>query len=356
MDEGNYTDISDPIWKDEAFPHFFRNENYIAELEDKLKKSAISLKKMKSPNDYQDLIISEVYDNSIIEGIKLSRDTIKKSIIGNIVGSKKSRERSALDLLMLAVANKSQPLTNDIIKTMHRILFNDSKAGQYNGDLKIVKETSYGVGEIVDRGLPKEQVNKGMDDFVKFYNQSAPSTPLFNAARAHLHFEKIHPFFDGNGRVGRAIMNMRLMKDLGLQVPIAISRAIKNNSDHYYQSFEGKSLDLTERLKTYSDIIEEGIQETLRMANITQLRNHGDTAGMNQRQTKAFERLCFYELEDGFKGKFTNETYQRMAHMSDQKKTATRDLQDLVKKNILSMYGTKGGAHYTLNLSTISPN
>lgn len=351
MDEGNYTDISDPIWKDEAFPHFFRNEDYIAQLEEKLKQSALSLKKMQSPDDYQDLIISEVYDNSIIEGIKLSRDTIKKSLIGNIVGSKKSRERSALDLLNLAVDNQSNSLSNDIIKTMHRTLFNDSKAGQYSGDLKIVKETSYGVGEIVDRGLPKERVAEGMDDFVKFYNRSDPSTPLFNALRAHIHFEKIHPFFDGNGRVGRAIMNMRLMKDLGLKVPIAISRAIKNNSDAYYQSFEGKSLDLTERLKTYSHIIEEGIQETLRMAMITQLRNRAYTTGMNERQTKVLERLCFYELEDGFKGKFTNETYQKMAQMSDQKKTATRDLQDLVRKNILRAKGTRGGAHYTLNLA-----
>ena len=88
------------------------------------------------------------------------------------------------------------------------------------------------------------------------------------------------------------------------------------------------------------------------MANITQLRNHAYSAGMNERQTKVFERLCFYELEDGFKGKFTNETYQKMAHMSDQNKTATRDLKDLVTKNILQAQGTKGGAHYYLDLNS----
>jgi hypothetical protein len=88
VDEGNYTDISDPIWKDEAFPHFFRNENYIAPLEEKLKQSALRLKELNSSDDYHDLFISEVYDNSIIERIKLSRDTIKKSLIGNIVGAK----------------------------------------------------------------------------------------------------------------------------------------------------------------------------------------------------------------------------------------------------------------------------
>ncbi len=73
---------------------------------------------------------------------------------------------------------------------------------------------------------------------------------------------------------------------------------------------------------------------------------------MNERQTKVFERLCFYELEDGFKGKFTNQTYQKMAHMSDQNKTATRDLKDLVTKNILQAQGTKGGAHYYLDLNS----
>jgi Fic family protein len=356
VDEGNYTDISDPIWKDEAFPHFFRNINYIAPLEEKLKQSALKLKEINSPDDYQDLFISEVYDNSIIEGIKLSRDTIKKSLIGNIVGAKKSRELSALELLLLSVNHKSDPISNELIKTMHHTLFNEPKAGQYNGDLKIVKETSYGVGQIVDRGLPKELVNHGMDDFVKYYNRLDSATPLFNAVKAHIHFEKIHPFFDGNGRVGRAIMNMRLMHDLGLDIPIAISRAIKNNTDDYYQSFEGKSLDLTERIKTYSIIIQEGIAETIRMASVTQLRNHAYTAGMNERQNKVFERLCFYELEDGFKGKFTNETYQKMANMSDQNKTAARDLKDLVNKEILQMLGTRGGTHYTLNLTSNTSN
>jgi len=322
----------------------------MAPLEEKLKRSALSLKGMKSPGDFQDLIISEVYDNSLIEGIKLSRDMIQKSLLGNIVGSKQSREQAALDLLILAVDNKTKPISHALIKTMHRTLFRDPTAGIYHGDLKIVRESSYGVGEIVDRGLPKSRVVGGMGDFVRFYNGSHPSTPLFNAVKAHLHFEKIHPFFDGNGRVGRAILNMRLMKDLQLDIPIAISRAIKNNSDAYYKSFEGKSLDLTERLKTYSDIFGDGIRETIRMANITNLRNHAYAVGMNGRQARVFERLCFYELEDGFKGRFTNETYQKMAHMSDQKKTATRDLRDLVKKNILRMQGTKGGAHYTLSL------
>lgn len=216
---------------------------------------------------------------------------------------------------------------------MHHTLFSDPTAGKYDGGLKIVRESSYGVGEIVDRGLPKNRVVGGINDFVKFFNESHPFTPLLNAVKAHLHFEKIHPFFDGNGRVGRAILNMRQMKYLQLDIPITISRAIKNNSNDYYHSFEGKSLDLTERIKTYSDIIEEGIQETVRMANITKSRNHAYAAGMNGRQARVFERICFYELEDGFKGRFTNEPYQKIAHMSDQKKTATRDLRDLVKKN-----------------------
>jgi len=66
VDEGNYTDISDPIWKEDAFTHFFRNEIYIAPLEEKLKRSALNLRVMKSPRNFPDLIISEVYDNSLI--------------------------------------------------------------------------------------------------------------------------------------------------------------------------------------------------------------------------------------------------------------------------------------------------
>lgn len=354
-DSKNYQDISNPVWKLPDFPHFYHNAEAARSLEATFKRHAFDLRNMSSGQpDPSDLLVSEIFSNSEIEGVFLDERKITESLVSNIASDTMKPEQAAVDLMKLGIANAQNPLSHEIVKELHNAIFRDTKekehSGKYMGGLLIVSGSRIDRQTIVDRGVPPERVEEAMGEFIGWFNERDKSTPLFNAVRGHLHFESIHPFHDGNGRVGRTIMNMGLMDDLGLTFPLSVSRAIRSHKENYYSQFGTGSLDLTGAVKVFSAILADAAKETQRMMAITVLRKSAYSQGMNGRQEKVFERLCRYELTTGFQGNFTNEKYRKMAGIAEEK-TAMRDLKDLVGKGILAKQGQLKGTHYKLALN-----
>jgi len=346
-------DISTPVWTLPDFPHFYHNSEAVKSLEATFQRHVADLRRFIHEPDPNDLLTSEIFSNSEIEGVVLDERKITESLLGNIVGDTMKPEKAAVDLLKLGIKNAQNPLTDQIVKELHKAIFNDTSereyAGKYTGGTLIVSGTRIDRKTIVDRGVPAESVDQAMGQFIDWFNARDQSTPLFNAVRGHLHFESIHPFHDGNGRVGRTLMNMGLMSDLALPFPLALSRGIRNHREIYYSQFGTGKLDLTAAVKAFSPILVAAAKETGRMMAITALRKSAFEKGMNERQEKVFERLCRYELTTGFQGNFTNEKYRKMAGISEEK-TAMRDLKDLVDKGIFTKYGQLRGTNYKLAL------
>lgn len=350
----NLWDISNPVWKQPDFPHFYHNEETAKPLESTFRRHVAELRKLDSAHpDPNDLLVSEIYSNSEIEGVVLDERGITGSLIGNITGDTMKPEKAAVDLMLLGMDRAEKPLSHEVVKELHNAIFKDTEdnehGGKYMGGLLIVSGGRIDRQTIIDRGMPPERVDGVMGDFIDWFNGRDKSTPLFNAVRGHIHFESIHPFHDGNGRVGRTIMNMGLMADLGLSFPLALSRAIRSHRESYYDLFGTGSLDLTGTVKAFEPILIEAAKETRRMMSVTGLRKVAYSQGMNERQEKVFERLCRYELTTGFEGNFTNEKYRKMTKISDNK-MAMRDLKDLVEKGILTKQGQRKGTNYKLAL------
>lgn len=345
-------DISNPVWQHPDFPSFYRSEKAIRAFEASFKRHIAGLRKTRHGEpDLRDLLVSEVFSNSQIEGVVLDEKGITESLLGNISGDTMKKEQAAVDLMKLGVERANRPLGHSVIKALHGAIFKNEHGGKYMGGLVIVSGGRIDRRIIVDRGVPSERVDGAMGDFIDWYNGRDKNTPLYNAVRGHLHFESIHPFHDGNGRVGRTLMNMGLMSDLGLAFPLSLSRAIRKHKDGYYGQFGAGNLDLTDTVKVFSPILIDAVKETQRMMSITDLRKRAYAEGMNQRQKRVFERLCRYELTTGFEGKFTNEKYRKIAKISEDK-TAMRDLRDLVEKEILTKHGRLKGTSYRLALDT----
>lgn len=80
-----------------------------------------------------------------------------------------------------------------------------------------------------------------MQEFFKWYDQ--PDLPvkdpiskaLLKSAIAHLYFETIHPFEDGNGRIGRALAEFTLSQMIKAPVPLSLSKTIEKGKKEYYQ-------------------------------------------------------------------------------------------------------------------------
>jgi Fic family protein len=345
MDE-DITDLSNPIWHNPDFPGFYRSESAIMPLESSIRREA---RKLPKSTNFGDVMVSELMSNSAIEGVILSQEKLKSSLLGNFAGPADKREKNAVAAMKLAIEHCQQPITHELIQQINS-LFNESpdSAGQYVGGVVLVKSGRFGERTIADRGVEPDKVDAAMSDFVKAFNSQTKSTPLFNAIVGHVHFEKIHPFSDGNGRTGRVLMNMALMRDCGLTHPLALSRAIVREKSAYYECLGRSSLDLTQTVKDLTPLMSLAFMETARLFELTEYRKQSHALELNPRQRKAIDRLVAAELENGHVGKFSSPKYEALTKTSES--TALRDLGELVKAGLLVKKGVSKGTHYVLPL------
>jgi Fic family protein len=87
---------------------------------------------------------------------------------------------------------------------------------------------------------PPDRLQQCLDDFERFLHEDPPSVPLLvKAAMAHAQFETIHPFLDGNGRLGRLLITLLLCADQAMSQPILyLSLYFKANRSEYYQRLQ----------------------------------------------------------------------------------------------------------------------
>ena len=129
------------------------------------------------------------------------------------------------------IRKTKEHLSLDLMLELHRIIFANSKtfAGEFRhrGTEVGIRD---GYGNIVHLGAPSGRVSALLTELVKWYRQNKNKLPpIVLAAVAHNQFEYIHPFEDGNGRVGRLLMNNILIKNK--MPPVNIS--LENRKEYY---------------------------------------------------------------------------------------------------------------------------
>ncbi len=206
-------------------------------------------------------------------------------------------------------------------------------------------------------------VPKEMEKFIEWFNTSAPAgqepvTPLVRAGIAHIYFVSIHPFEDGNGRIGRGIVEKTLSQNMGQPMLIALSSSINDKRRDYYDTLatQNKENDITEWLLYFAKTILEAQEQTIRHVDfiITKAKFFdAHKKNLNPRQLKVINRI-FQEGQRGFEGGFSAKNYQAIA--KSPAATATRDLQDLLIKGIFSKTGQLKSTRYTLDLSPFGTN
>jgi Fic family protein len=205
---------------------------------------------------------------------------------------------------------------------------------------------------------PSARVPDEMKRFIAWFNDTAPAgkTPLpalTRASLAHLYFVCIHPFEDGNGRIGRALAEKSLAQNLGQPSLIALAYTIERKHKDYYAALErnNKDLEITPWMKYFASTIIEAQNNTIKrgdfyVAKAKFYEKFRDQ--LNERQAKVIARM-FREGIDGFKGGLSAENYIAISRTS--RATATRDLQDLVEKGALTKSGELRYTRYFLNLA-----
>jgi Fic family protein len=205
---------------------------------------------------------------------------------------------------------------------------------------------------------PSSHVPDAMKQFVKWFNDTAPGgktplSPLTRAGIAHLYFVCIHPFEDGNGRIGRALAEKSLAQNFGQPSLVALAYTIERKRNDYYASLErnNKETEITDWLKYFANTILEAQNNTIRRVDfyVVKAKFYEKHRGaLNERQEKVIARI-FREGIDGFKGGLSAENYISITGTS--RATATRDLQSLIEKGALTKTGELRHTRYHLNLA-----
>jgi Fic family protein len=264
---------------------------------------------------------------------------------------------------MVAVRNSyAAPISSDILFEWHNMLLGGMRgitAGVWRSHAEPMQVISGTIGKekVHFEAPPSVQVATEMVRFIQWFNDTAPggNAPIKNApvrsAIAHLYFESVHPFEDGNGRMGRAIAEKTISQTLGRPVLLSLSQVIEADKNAYYNALEAAqhSNDITTWLEYFVDTcyraqleVKAIIGHTLQKAKFID-RYRGK---LNGRQHKVVLRML--ESPDGFEGGMTAGKYTSLTRAS--KATATRDLQELTEMGAFSVQGGGRSTHYFIRL------
>jgi len=206
-----------------------------------------------SEKDWKEFSKLFTYNTNAIEGSKLNLTEVK-DLLGKDKWPNKSKEDIAeafgVDEAISFIRNTKDHLSLELIKEIHKIVFKNSKpfAGKFRkkGEEVVVMDNQR---NIVHEGAPQTRIVHLLKKLIEWYQNNKNKYPgIILAAVVHNQFENIHPFADGNGRVGRILLNTILIKH---KLP-PLNIDFKNRIEYYnsLQAYE-KNHDLKPTLQLY---------------------------------------------------------------------------------------------------------
>ena len=362
-------------WLLKKWPHFTYDKEALEELEFQFSQNtgtALGVLKHVQKESKDDLLVeilsTEALKTSEIEGEILNRESVQSSIkknLGLITDKRKipPAEYGISEMMVDLYLNYNKPLSHDQLFEWHKMITNGRRDLIDIGRYRTHEDPMQVVSGRLDKpkvhfeAPPSKQVSKEMEQFINWFNAVHSSEskyeilPLVKAGIAHLYFVSIHPFEDGNGRIGRAIADKSISLSTKQPTLISLSHTIEESKKKYYASLEKHNtvLEITDWLVYFGQTILDAQQFTLKQIDfLIEKAKFFDyfSAQINVRQLKVIKRL-FEAGYTGFKGGLSANNYMRIAKTSAS--TATRDLKDLEEKQIFIKTGKLKSTRYSLN-------
>ncbi|GAB5556835.1 MAG: Fic family protein [Schleiferiaceae bacterium] len=301
----------------------------------------------------------DVTKSSEIEGEFLEVDQVRSSIarkLGIELAGAVESERNVdgiVEMMLDATQNYDTALTKERLFGWHAALFPTGWSSLYKIKVGEWRSDSSGPMQVVSGAMGKEKVHfqapdsNRIDDeinkFLDWFENDQELDLVLKAAIAHFWFVTIHPFDDGNGRITRALTDMLLARsDKSVRRFYSMSAQIRVERKLYYEKLEtnqkGNS-DITDWIVWFLECLINSIKST--EATFSRIlfkaefwKIHSNTI-LNDRQQKILNKML-----DGFEGKLTTSKWAKINKCSQD--TALRDIQDLIKKDVLQKEASGG--------------
>jgi len=315
-----------------------------------------------------ELMVTEALKTTAIEGEYLTRRDVISSIRRNLGlthshdQTKDKRAEGIAELMISIRDDYSTKLTQKQLFEWHRMIMKGSKAnkvGAWRTHKEPMQVISGSIGKVtIHFEAPQsDRVPYEMKHFINWFNDTIPDSrkeihraPV-RAAIAHIYFESIHPFEDGNGRMGRALSEKALSQGVGRPVMLSLSRIIESGKKDYYNALKEaqQSNEITSWIRYFVQTALAAQVETEKLIEFILYKTRFFDAykgQFNERQLKVIRRML-EEGPEGFTGGVNATKY--MSIVGTSKPTATRDLQELLEKSVLNVIGAGRSTRYEIN-------
>ena len=317
---------------------------------------------------------SEALATAAIEGERLDLTAVRSSVLRKLglpsTGPVDRHVDGLIELLHDATTRTDVPLDKERLCGWQASLFPRGFSGVHRITAGAWRTHEYPMqivsgipgGETVHyQAPPSAEVPDHMAQFLEWFDRTTPRPAcsidgLARAAVAHLWFESIHPFEDGNGRVGRAIVDFAVAQHLHDPLRLySLSHQLARSRGAYHDALNAASrgdVDVTTWVQWFIrqctaayDAASETIAQALLKRDFWQ---QAAAADVNDRQRKVLRRLLDAG-DGGFLGGMTAAKYMKMTGAS--KATATRDLVDLEERGLVLSAGGGRSVHYSVAVS-----
>lgn len=327
-----------------------------------------------------DAWVQEALSTAAIEGERLDLEAVRSSVArrlgvaGAVARATPRHVDGLLDVMDDAVARAGEPLTHERLHAWQAALFPTGysglqkiRVGGYRTHAEPMQIVSGRPGRetVHFEAPPSAAVPQEMGWLLEWLDSPAEPDRLVQAAIAHLWFETLHPYEDGNGRIGRAVVDLVLARDGGepSRVLRIAERLLARRSEYYAQleAAQHGPLDVTPWVLWFTDQVRAACEAASAVVALSlakaQFWHRHRAVDLSARQRKAVNALLDAG-PDGFEGGLSTRKYEHLTGAS--RATSSRELLDLAALGLLRQSGAGRGTRYDLaidegGLSAASP-
>lgn len=299
------------------------------------------------------VLTADALKTSAIEGEHLNPDQVRSSLARRLglptAGlPRPSRDVDGLvEMLLDATQRYAEPLTKQRLFSWHAALFPTGRSGLRKLRIGAWRTQASGPMQVVSGPIGRERVHfvapearrveAEMRRFLEWFERPSSDDPVLRAGLAHLWFVTIHPFEDGNGRIGRAIADLALARaERSPERFYSLSAQFDAERKDYYRELEAAQrgdVDATRWLAWFLGCLGraiDGAESTLAaVVRKAHVWRRIEREPLSERQRKVLGRLL-----DGFEGKLTTSKYAKLAKCSQD--SALRDVRELLERGLLA--------------------
>jgi Fic family protein len=301
------------------------------------------------------VLTDETIKSSAIEGVVLDPENVRSSLarrlgleVGGLTAHKDRNVDGVVEMMLDATQKFNKRLTKERLFDWHGHLFPEVRTTRDKFRVGAWRDDSQGPMQVVSGPVSRHKVHyeapaanrveSEMAKFLAWFDGIEQEDPLLKAAIAHLWFVTIHPFEDGNGRIGRAIAEMCLARSDGsAQRFYSMSSQILEERKEYYEVLEktqAGSLNITKWLTWFLGCLDRAIEQSNQITSSALEKElfwktlKERKVSLNDRQTKVLNRLF-----SGFEGKLTRDKWMKITKASS--RTALRDIEELIAIGVI---------------------